>query len=180
MLGSNRNRAERSDDSEAQPRWRVAPDTRGDSMITVTGGSKRPGTEDIQKDIPVFLISVNWPDFRFDKPETEYHKKEKYLCAQQVYPLSVFRVPNTHSQDFRVPNTYSQDFRVPNTFSQDFMVAEYTLSGFTLAGCQSSRISGLRYSEQPRFRKYRYPVVIHPMRMSLPLVSCILVQCAEI
>ena len=35
MLGSNRNREERTDDSEAKP---------GESMITVTAGSKRPGT----------------------------------------------------------------------------------------------------------------------------------------
>ena len=34
MLGSNRNREERSDDFEAKPRWREAPDTSGDSMIT--------------------------------------------------------------------------------------------------------------------------------------------------
>ena len=39
-----RNREERSDDSEAKPRWREAPDTPSESMITVTGGSKRPCT----------------------------------------------------------------------------------------------------------------------------------------
>ena len=44
MLGSNRNQEERSDDSEAKPRWREAPDTWCDSMITVTSGSKRPCT----------------------------------------------------------------------------------------------------------------------------------------
>ena len=44
MLGSNRNQEERSDYSEAKPRWREAPDTPCESMVTVTGGSKRPGT----------------------------------------------------------------------------------------------------------------------------------------
>ena len=51
MLGSNRNQEEQSDDSEAKPRWHEAPVTQGESMITVTGGSKRPGTH---RTIPKF------------------------------------------------------------------------------------------------------------------------------
>ena len=43
MLGYNRIREEQSDDSEAKPRWPEAPETPGESMITVTAGSKRPG-----------------------------------------------------------------------------------------------------------------------------------------
>ena len=54
MLGSNRNREERTDDSEAKP---------GESMITVTAGSKRPGTTLYQCGDPERFVADPDPTF---------------------------------------------------------------------------------------------------------------------
>ena len=83
MLGSNRNREERSHDSEAKPRWqrwREAPVTQGESMITVTGGSKRPVTK-LSCECWALVIEGWGPNHKVHGIFRDFFEKEKYVCS---------------------------------------------------------------------------------------------------